>query len=507
MTATPRPPHTISLRERADGGPRPHVLQVRALARLGEDLADGGRGVVVMPCGAGKTLLGRWFAEQVAARLVVVCVPTLALVPQTLLAYRSQTSWPHAAMIVCSDPASGRAVGLADLELPDWARAAVTASTSTRRIGEFLTGPTPGARLIVSTYHSAPRVAAALRATGRTADLLVCDEAHRLTGQPRREFRAVLDDDALAARRRMFLTATPVEAAAWAADVDDEDVTAPLSLDDEELFGPTIYRATFADAVAAGRLVDYDVEVLAVRPAAGDDPDRDAGAPGAAHAVLSAVRDGATRVLTFHSRVRSARELAAHIDGHRLADGRTVRAEHLEARHGAHQRAAALERLADPAPGTVSVLASARILTEGVDVPAVDTVVFAEPRTSPVDVVHGPGPTRNPHGDPHAHPAGAADAVLPGRWASVPAWPTWALLGDMIARGWPKAWIAREIGHRDQALQLHRDRVSAANADAVVQLDRRLGRRHPPPRRCRTPLPTLAELLTAETAGDRGQAS
>jgi hypothetical protein len=153
------------------------------------------------------------------------------------------------------------------------------------------------------------------------------------------------------------------------------------------------------------------------------------------------------------------------------------------------------------------VLASARILTEGVDVPAVDTVVFAEPRTSPVDVVHGPGPTRNPHGDPHAHPAGAADAVLPGRWASVPAWPTWALLGDMIARGWPKAWIAREIGHRDQALQLHRDRVSAANADAVVQLDRRLGRRHPPPRRCRTPLPTLAELLTAETAGDRGQAS
>lgn len=377
----------------AHGGPtagdrrRPHVLQAGALARLGERLAVGGRGVVVMPCGSGKTLLGRWFAEQVAARLVVVCVPTLALVPQTLLAYRSQSSWPHTAMVVCSDPTSGRAVALADLELPDWVRAAVTASTSTRRIGEFLTGPTPGARLVISTYHSAPRVATALRATGRAADLLVCDEAHRLTGRPREEFRTVLDDGVLPADRRLFLTATAVEAAAWEADTPADDTTAPLSLDDEHVFGPQLYRATFADAVAAGRLVDYDVHVLAVRGDGGDEPER----PGAAAAVLTAAADGACRILTFHSRVSHARDLAGLLDGHRLPDGRVVRAEHLEAGHRAGRRAAALDRLADPGPGVVAVLASARVLTEGVDVPAVDTVVFAEPRTSPVDIVQAVG--------------------------------------------------------------------------------------------------------------------
>jgi superfamily II DNA or RNA helicase len=364
---------------------KPHALQRQALHRLHERLGKRGRGVVVMPCGSGKTLLGRWFAQQLGARLAVVFVPSLALVPQTLLAWRSDTSWHHQSMIVCSDPGSGRAVALDDLELPAWARASVTASTSERAIHAFLAGGGP-ARVIVSTYHSAPRVAAALQRAGVVADLIVCDEAHRLAGQPRREFRAVLDDDALPARRRVFLTATPVEAAAWTADADLDDVTAPLSLDDEALFGPTVYRATFADAVAAGRLVDYDVEVLAVRPGAGP-----ADAPGAMHAVLAAIRDGGRRLLTFHSRVNHARELARHLDRLQLADGVRIQAEHLEARHGAHRRAAALTRLADPPPGNAAVLASARILTEGVDVPAVDTVVFAEPRTSPVDIVQAVG--------------------------------------------------------------------------------------------------------------------
>jgi len=365
---------------------QPHQLQRHALHELHEHLADRGRGVVVMPCGSGKTLLGRWFAEQLAARLTVVFVPSLALVPQTLMAYRSDVSWQHQSMIVCSDQTSGRAVAVDDLDLPDWARESVIASTSVATIAKFvmLRGQP---RVIVSTYHSAPRVAAALQAAGAEADLVVCDEAHRLTGRPRSEFRAVLADDAVPARRRVFLTATPVEAAAWVADADEVSrIEQPLALDDEDTFGPTIYRATFADAVAAGRLVDYDVEVLALR-AAGDDEE-----PSASHAVLTAIASGARRVLTFHSRVSRARHLAATLDGHELAEHAVrITAEHLEARHGAHRRAAALHRLAEPEDHTAAVLASARILTEGVDVPAVDTVVFAEPRTSAVDIVQAVG--------------------------------------------------------------------------------------------------------------------
>lgn len=260
---------------------QPHVLQRHALHCLHRHLGERGRGVIVMPCGSGKTLVGRWFAEQLGARLAVVFVPTLALVPQTLMAWRSDTSWCHQSMIVCSDPATGRAVSLSDLQLPAWARTTVTASTSERAVAEFLTGGGP-ARVIVSTYHSAPRVVAALQRAGAVADIVVADEAHRLTGRPRAEFRAVLEETALPARRRVFLTATPVEAAAWGADIEIDDVgdiDAPLALDDESTFGPTLYRATFADAIAAGRLVGYDVEVLACRP----DPDTDDEQPSSAH--------------------------------------------------------------------------------------------------------------------------------------------------------------------------------------------------------------------------------
>lgn len=367
----------------------PDRLQRRALAALTSHVGDGGRAVLVMPCGSGKTLVGRWLAERVDAELAVVCVPTLALLPQTLTAWRTHgLGWAHRSMIVGSDPVSGRVVHAGDMDLPAWARNAVRASTSVSVITGFLREPGTGPRLIVSTYHSAPRVAAALRKAGRTADLLVCDEAHRLAGRPRKEFRTVLDEKRFPARRRVAMTATPVEAAAWEDDFDA--ITGPgiLSLDDIATFGPVAHRASFGDAVDAGRLVDYDVHVLGTT---GDGSAPDSRNVNAGTAVLSAARDGAARILTFHTRVSHAAALAAHLDGKVLPGGKRVRALHLESAHNARERQAALDRLAAPGDNEVVVVASARVLSEGVDVPAVDTVVFADPRMSAVDIVQAAG--------------------------------------------------------------------------------------------------------------------
>ena len=302
----------------------PDRLQKRALAALTSYVRDGGRAVLVMPCGSGKTRAGRWLAERVDARLAIVCVPTLALLPQTLTAWRMNGSgWAHRSLIVGSDPSSGKVVRVDDLALPGWAREEVRASTSVSVIADFMREPGPGARLIVSTDHSAPKVAAALRQAGKIADLLVCDEAHRLAGRPRSEFRTVLDEQRFRARRRVAMTATPVEAAAWQDDLDAASRTGDsLSLDDIAMFGPVAYRATFADAVDAGRLVDYDVHVLAKPADTGpDDRSVNAGA-----AVLSAIRDGATRILTFHTRVSHAASLADHLDGRITPGGKRVTA-------------------------------------------------------------------------------------------------------------------------------------------------------------------------------------
>jgi superfamily II DNA or RNA helicase len=367
----------------------PDRLQRGALAALASHVGTGGRAVLVMPCGSGKTLVGRWLAELVDAELAVVCVPSLALLPQTLKAWRMHGSgWAHRSMIVGSDPSSGRIVRADDMELPGWARGAVRASTAVSVIADFLREPGPGPRLIVSTYHSAPRVASALRRAGKVACLLVGDEGHRLAGRPRSEFRAVLDERRFPARRRVVMTATPVEAAAWEDDLDATAGAGSLSLDDIATFGPVAYRASFSDAVDAGRLVDYDVHVLA-RPA--DDGAPEARNVNAGAAVLSAARDGATRILTFHTRVRHAAGLAAHLDGRLLPGGKRVRALYLESAHNARERQAVLDHLTAPGENEVVVVASARVLSEGVDVPAADTVVFADPRTSPVDIVQAAG--------------------------------------------------------------------------------------------------------------------
>ena len=372
----------------------PDRLQRRALAALTTYVGDGGRAVLVMPCGSGKTLVGRWLAEQVDAKLAVVCVPTLALLPQTLIAWRMNGSgWAHRAMIVGSDPGSGKVVRVDDMALPSWAREEVRASTSASAIAAFIRQRGTGSQLIVSTYLSAPKVAAALRMSGRTADLLVCDEAHRLAGHPRSEFRAVLDDRLFPARRRVMMTATPVEAAAWQDDLADTasgrlSPADGLSLDDINNFGPVAYRASFGDAVEAGRLVDYDVQVLAA-PTGADGGGRSANA-GAA--VLAAARDGATRILTFHTRVSSALDLAAQLYGKPVPGGKKkIRSLYLESAHNARERQDVLELLAAPGDDEVVVVCSARVLSEGVDVPAVDTVIFADPRTSSVDIVQATG--------------------------------------------------------------------------------------------------------------------
>ena len=90
--------------------------------------------------------------------------------------------------------------------------------------------------------------------------------------------------------------------------------------------------------------------------------------------------------------------------------------------------------------------------------------------------------------------AAVRSAAAPG--TRVDAGPTWDLLDDMIGRGWPKSWIARELG-LGNSLQLSRDTITASNADKVAEVARRLGDRTPPPRRRRLPVPSLEELLAA----------
>lgn len=368
--------------------PRPH--QVAGIAGIGQALAAADRAQLVSACGTGKTLTGRWHAQAAGSRVTVVFVPSLALVAQTLGEWRraADAGWPWEALVVCSDPST--AVGAAERAAEEggtvdhgfWSRARSGVTTSPALAAAALRRarrPGGGRLVVFSTYHSAPVVAAACKASRTVFDLMICDEAHRLAGRPGKAFRAVLDQQAIPARKRLFMTATP--------HVPDGD--GMLSMGDDALFGPVAHTVTFAEAIKAGLLCDYQVLVIAGQQDGGGGH----GAMTVPGAVLAAASDHHLRsLLSFHTYVKDAAAFATLLDGVTLRNGRVIRARHVSSAHYGAERARALSWLGEDAGGReLRLVSSARCLTEGVDVPGVDSVLFADPRKAVTGIIQAAG--------------------------------------------------------------------------------------------------------------------
>ena len=442
---TTAPDHAAG--SRSGRRPRPRPDQRDALRDIAAGLADSRAGQVHRACGTGKTLIGRWAAEQQAAELIVVFLPRLQLVAQTITEWLRPGSWPFRAMVVCSDPTSTAGVA----ERRGGGAAAIAAASRTSRVpvttdplavAGFLSGT--GRRVLFCTYHSAPAVAAAIRAAGAGPfGLAVLDEAHNLAGRPSAAFRAVLDDAMIPARRRLFMTATPVRDADPGGRRPPGRGRAVLSMNDAQVFGPVLHRLPFGQAVSKGLLCDYRVLVIGIREAPGSRPSP---GPLPASVTLAALQDAVTRfgvrrVLSFHTRVASAaafaEQAASAPEG--WPAGHRVWAAAVSARTPACRRRMQLGRLAAAGGTTVGIVSNAGCLTEGVDVPAVDGVLFADPRRSLVDIVQAAGRVLRPAPGkeigtiiiPVALPAGGDDeeALLGSRFAHV-----WAVLRALRAQ-------------------------------------------------------------------------
>lgn len=355
--------------------PRPH--QERALADLASTFERFDRAQVIMACGTGKTLVACWAADRQQSGLTLVVVPSLSLVAQTLRAWRQALGSAFSALVICSDPttAAGEAERAGadggDVDGRFWAGHRARVTTEVSVVQEVLGRLGDGPLVVFSTYHSAWVAAEAARQVGCWFDMLVADEAHHLAGAPREDFRVVLDAAALPARRRLFLTATQVCARGQGL----------LSMGDEALFGPVAHRLDFAEAIRQELLADYEVVVFEAEGESTPD----------SVAALVAGADGLHSVLTFHGRVAKARGFAAAVDGAVLPDGRRVVAVAVAGTDPDARRRRALQLLAEPRADRLVVVSSARCLAEGVDIPAVDGVLFADPKQSDLDIVQAAG--------------------------------------------------------------------------------------------------------------------
>ncbi|MER6625423.1 Helicase associated domain protein [Streptomyces sp. NPDC000931] len=398
--------------------------QAEAVERLVRHLQrPGSRGLYVSATGTGKTLVSIRVADQLSARLVLFVVPTLDLAAQTALAWRSEGHNEHM-VIVSSLDSSARE----DL------RAARVGSTNDPRglaalmsvVGEE-TDQIP-ALTVICTYDSLDKIEQTRNTHFAVPpfDLAVMDEAHRIAGRADKKWAAVNDAKRIRTDRRLYMTATPriFEAPELA---DSADVTRPRrrsrsipeadaltnSMDNERTYGKKVFEYPLAQAVEDGRAADYRIVVPTLTdtdlrrrlnlptPGAmtpGNKTD-DALRTTALHlAVLRAMTEhNLKKVLVYFNLVSDARRFARELPHTLRLLTKTDPAlcppitPELFFAHGEHSPEQRADIFAHFRAAEFAILANSRLIAEGVDIPSVDAVVFADPTRSVIRCVQALG--------------------------------------------------------------------------------------------------------------------
>lgn len=417
---------------------RPH--QDLAIQKVFEGFVANGRGKLIMACGTGKTFTALKIAERTAterggAARVLFLVPSISLLSQTLREWTAQAQTPMRAFAVCSDAKVSRVVEdikAHDIPLP--------ATTDSGKLAEQLCdgGAGGGLAVVFSTYQSLPVIAEAQGLGIEPFDLIICDEAHRTTGVTLADgdesnFVKIHDEDFVRGTKRLYMTATPrifgepVKAKA------EEHSAVLASMDDEDVYGPEFHRLGFGEAVSKGLLTDYKVLVLTVdqeliaaplqaqivdsnqeinlddatkivgcwnglAKRAGADMNGEGFAPGEVP-----MRRAVAFLRDIKSSKRFAEAFEQVIDAYDGADEDVLdcSVHHVDGTFNALQRNQELTWLQAPlAAGECRILSNARCLSEGVDVPSLDAVMFLNPRNSHVDVIQSVGRVmRRPRGN------------------------------------------------------------------------------------------------------------
>lgn len=423
---------------------RPH--QDIAITRTLKGLQKDDRGQLIMACGTGKTFtairLAEKFAEQNGGHArVLFMVPSLALMSQSISEFSNEVEGPFHAYAVCSDSKVGREkkrgganADLADLRVEDLQLPATTdgaelaAAMNANPLDE-------GLEVVFSTYHSIDAVSAAQAAGVGEFDLIICDEAHRTTGvtladESESNFVKIHDDNWVAGRKRVYMTATPKifnEDTKFQA---SEKAAVLCSMDDMDTFGPVFYRIGFGEAVEKGLLADYKVLVLGVSESqiatsfqnlladesnelAIDDVAKLVGCwnglakrrSGELEASFGDDLEPMKRAVAFSRSIKDSQKIEREFEDlvrinlrNRENDDPTddlgVQVRHIDGGFNAQSRAELLNWLKQEPneEGPICrILTNARCLTEGVDVPNLDAVLFLNPRNSMVDVIQAVG--------------------------------------------------------------------------------------------------------------------
>lgn len=386
-----------------------------------EKIDNHDRGKIIAACGTGKTVISKWLHDDLNSKATIFFAPSLALIKQTIDSWTTNTDSPFMYMAVCSDET---VINNDENDTIDYHTHEMSfpVSTSPDDIGGFLKNDSDLPKVIFCTYQSADAIANALQTNEFLGDfefsLGLYDEAHRTAGGKNSSmFTVALDDNSIRVKKRIFLTATERVASPSLIKAYEDAGETIYSMDNIQQYGPTFSSYNFGQAIKDGIIANYQMVVCSVSE---DDiaellqTQRKAikiDASGEEHEVTveqlllqvilakAFVELPIHKVVAYLNRVSTAKKFIADpTSGISLSDVFSQVApsipEHnlyinsVDGTMPAKVRKKILDEFANAPFGVIS---NAKCLTEGVDVPAIDAVFFANPKTSTVDIIQAIG--------------------------------------------------------------------------------------------------------------------
>lgn len=422
----------------------PH--QKTALTEAHHYFKDNDRGKLIMACGTGKTFTSLKIAENETngKGFILFLVPSIALLGQTLEEWYAEADEPIKAICICSDAeVSKKKTKSEDMDGYSTVDLALPASTDVESIISQLKSNSQndcGMTVVFSTYQSIEVIAKAQKVYKQEAgdkaifDLIVCDEAHRTTGvtlakEDESAFVKVHNNNFIEAKKRLYMTATPRLYSDDSKSKAAQGDAILCSMDDERIYGGEIYRIGFGEAVNKGMLSDYKVLILTVSendmPVAvqkmvanpeneisSDDVSKLIGCINAlskqilgdAGIIKDSDPEPMRRAVAFCPNIQASKKITNTFNStlesyySELSEEQkdkivAVASDHIDGTMAATIRQEKLSWLKSVPEDAKEcrVLTNVRCLSEGVDVPSLDAVLFLSARNSQVDVVQSVG--------------------------------------------------------------------------------------------------------------------
>ena len=376
--------------------PRPHQEKALKDAVKHFEKENEERGKLIFPCGAGKSLTGFWMTQQLKSKATLIAVPSLSLVKQTLEVYLQEihahgktVKW----LCICSDDGIGKTDDVVyyteDLGVP--------CETDPEFIEQWLKENQDDDLIVFTTYQSGRIIADISQKLDFTFDVGIYDEAHKTVGSNKKLFSHLLFEENISVKKRIFMTATERFYGGKKDDI--------ISMDDEDIYGDTFTQMSFKEAIDSNLLTDYKVITIDVKKSEISEfirtnnlvqlndkwkKETEARSLASMLALRKAMkRFNIKNAVSFHSSIERAvrnKELQKYITD--TYNFQPIDTYTVSGKQGTTKRNEIVKEFAE---SSKALITNAKCLTEGVDVPNIDCIIFSDPRKSKVDIVQALG--------------------------------------------------------------------------------------------------------------------